>query len=201
MRKRSSCASGSGKVPSWSIGFCVAMTRNGGLSTYVCPSTLTRRSAIASRSAGLRSRRRPVDLVGQQRLGENRAGAELELAGLLVEDRDAGHVGRQQVGRTLEPLEGAADAPGQGSRQHRLGDARHVFEQDVPFGEVRRDRQRQDGPLADDDLLDVGDDAVRDCRPRRWGAWAKPCGVQGLRSRYEFTRLRRSPTPAIPLSS
>ena len=50
-RKRSSCASGSGYVPSYSIGFCVAITRNGGSSGCVTPSIVTWRSCIASRSA------------------------------------------------------------------------------------------------------------------------------------------------------
>ena len=49
--KRSSCASGSGNVPSCSIGFSVAMTKNGGGSSWVRPSTVTCRSAIASSSA------------------------------------------------------------------------------------------------------------------------------------------------------
>ena len=49
--KRSSCASGSGYVPSYSIGFCVATTRNGSGSGRAMPSTLTWRSCIASSSA------------------------------------------------------------------------------------------------------------------------------------------------------
>ena len=49
--KRSSCASGSGYVPSYSIGFCVAMTMNGGSSGYVTPSTDTCRSSMHSSSA------------------------------------------------------------------------------------------------------------------------------------------------------
>ena len=49
--KRSSCASGSGYVPSYSIGFCVAITRNGGSSGCVVFSIVTCRSAIASSSA------------------------------------------------------------------------------------------------------------------------------------------------------
>ena len=48
---RSSCASGSGYVPSCSIGFCVANTKNGGSSGLVCPSMVTCRSCIASSSA------------------------------------------------------------------------------------------------------------------------------------------------------
>src|SRR6266851_967646 len=50
-RKRSNCASGSGNVPSSSIGFCVASTRNGRGSGRVSPSTLTWRSSMHSRSA------------------------------------------------------------------------------------------------------------------------------------------------------
>src|SRR5438132_3609984 len=49
--KRSSCASGSGYVPSCSIGFCVAKTRNGSSSGYVRPPAVTRCSCIACRSA------------------------------------------------------------------------------------------------------------------------------------------------------
>ena len=48
---RSSCASGSGYVPSYSIGFCVARTRNGRSSGRVVPSIVTCRSCIASSSA------------------------------------------------------------------------------------------------------------------------------------------------------
>ncbi len=49
--KRSSCASGSGKVPSYSMGFIVATTMNGRGSARVCPSMVTCASSIDSRSA------------------------------------------------------------------------------------------------------------------------------------------------------
>src|SRR3989449_7139932 len=49
--KRSSCASGSGYVPSSSIGFCVARTKNGRSSRYVRPAAVTWYSCIASSSA------------------------------------------------------------------------------------------------------------------------------------------------------
>ena len=45
------CASGSGYVPSCSIGFCVASTKNGSLSLRDTPITVTVCSCIASRSA------------------------------------------------------------------------------------------------------------------------------------------------------
>ncbi len=51
MRKRSSCDSGSGKVPTWCNGFCVAMTKKGSGSARVSPSAVTWRSSIASSSA------------------------------------------------------------------------------------------------------------------------------------------------------
>src|SRR5438105_3221057 len=48
---RSSCASGSGYVPSYSIGFCVAMTMNGRPSSYETPSIVTCCSCMHSSSA------------------------------------------------------------------------------------------------------------------------------------------------------
>jgi len=48
---RSTWASGSAYVPSVSIGFCVAMTRNGSGSLWVSRPMVTCRSCIASRSA------------------------------------------------------------------------------------------------------------------------------------------------------
>ena len=49
--KRSSWASGSGYVPSCSIGFCVAMTKNGSLSLWITPPTVTECSCMASSKA------------------------------------------------------------------------------------------------------------------------------------------------------
>ena len=49
--KRSSCASGSGYVPSCSIGFCVAITKNGSGSLCVSEPIVTSRSCIACNSA------------------------------------------------------------------------------------------------------------------------------------------------------
>src|SRR6185503_9820235 len=51
MVKRSSCDSGSGKVPTCSEGFCVAMTKKGVGSLRVSPSAVTWCSSIASSSA------------------------------------------------------------------------------------------------------------------------------------------------------
>src|SRR5262245_57052131 len=51
MKKRSSCASGSGKVPEYSTGFWVAITMKGDGSSLVSPSIVTWRSSIASSRA------------------------------------------------------------------------------------------------------------------------------------------------------
>ncbi len=59
---------------------------------------------------GLRLGRRPVDLVGEDDLADDRARPELELLGLLVVDRQAGHVGGQEVRGELDPPERAAEA-------------------------------------------------------------------------------------------
>ena len=49
--KRSSCASGSLYVPDCSMGFCVAITRNGRPTSWATPSTVTRDSSMTSSSA------------------------------------------------------------------------------------------------------------------------------------------------------
>src|SRR5438445_319570 len=50
-RNRSCCASGNGYVPSYSIGFCVAITKNGAGRGSCWPSRVTPRSSIASSRA------------------------------------------------------------------------------------------------------------------------------------------------------
>ncbi len=54
-------------------------------------------------------------------------GRELEAAGLLVEDGEAGDVGGEQVGGALDAAEGGADGEREGAGEHGLGHARHVF--------------------------------------------------------------------------
>jgi len=80
----------------------------------------------------LRLRRRAVDLVGQHDVVEDRTGVELERAPVLVVHRHAGRVGRQQVGRELDPRVRPLDRVGQRPRQHRLAGAGQVLEQQVP---------------------------------------------------------------------
>ena len=92
------------------MGFWVASTRKGRSSVRVIAVHGDLALAHGLQQRGLGTRRGPVDLVGQQDVGEGRAGHELEVARLLVEDADAGDVAGQQVGRTLQAAEVDAQA-------------------------------------------------------------------------------------------
>ena len=94
---------------------------------------------LEQRRLGLR--RGAVDLVGEHDRGEDRAGVELEGALLLVVDRHAGDVGRQQVGRELDPGVRALHGVGERAGQHRLAGAREVLEQQVALGQQAGQRQ------------------------------------------------------------
>ena len=76
-----------------------------------------------------------VDLVADHDVGEDAAGPELELAGVLVEDRDAGDVRGQQVGSELDPAHGAVDAARQGLAELGLADARDVLDEEMALRE------------------------------------------------------------------
>jgi len=92
------------------------MTKNGSGSSRVSPPIET---VFAHRfqQGGLGLGRRAVDLVGQHHVREDRSLLELELAGLLVVDVGAGDVGRQQIGRELNPLELEVERRREGPRR------------------------------------------------------------------------------------
>ena len=94
---------GSGNVPSCSIMFSVAITRNGSGRACVTPSTVTWCSAIASRRADCALGSARLTSSTRSTLREHRAGLELELARARVPDREAGDVGRLEVRRALDP--------------------------------------------------------------------------------------------------
>src|SRR5215207_935718 len=67
-------------------------------------------------------RHRAVDLVDEHHVGEDRSGAELEVACLLAPDREPGDVGGLQIGRALDARRlGTFDRLGDRPRQHGLG--------------------------------------------------------------------------------
>ena len=99
---------------------------------------------------GLRLRRRAVDLVGQQDVGEHGPGPEPEPAATghpTVEDELTGHVGGHEVGRELDPLDVEVECGGERLDDEGLGHARHALEQHVPPGQQRRHQARQGAVL------------------------------------------------------
>ena len=94
-----------------------------------------------------------IDLVGQQQIGEDRAERGVEFAGLLVVDARADQVGRHQVGGELDALEVAADRFRQRLDGHRLGQARHALDQDMPARQQGHHQPFQQVVLPDDHLF------------------------------------------------
>ena len=147
-------------MPSYSIGFCVARTRNGRSSGRVTP--VRRHLPLLHRleQRGLRLRRSAVDLVGEQEVGEDRPGPELEVAVALVPDRRAGDVGGEQVRRELDAAEAEPARLGERARGQRLREPGHVLEQDVAVGEQAEQDELELLALADDRALDLVDQAA-----------------------------------------
>jgi len=112
---------------------------------------------------GLGARRGPIDLIRHDDLSEDRAGPELELGRLLVENRTTGDVGREQVRCALHPLERRPNTAGQGSGEHGLGHARHILEQDVPLGKKGCQHQHDLLALANNHSFDIGADSLAGC--------------------------------------
>ena len=113
---------------------------------------------------GLRLRRGAVDLVDEEEVREDRARPELELVRALVEDVDAGDVGREQVGRELEAREGAVEGARHRLREHRLPHAREVLDDQVPLADEAEDAEPKRLGRRVDDLAEVLGEAADDVR-------------------------------------
>ena len=165
-RKRSSCDSGSGNVPSYSRGFWVASTMNGRGSGYVEWSSETCASFIASSRRGLGLGRGAVDLVGEHDVGEERARLEDEVAAVLGSHTETpstsdGSMSEVNWMRWNE----AADGAGQRGGQRGLAHAGHVLDQQVAARDQADDRQPDHLGLAHqgaaDAVLETADDLRR----------------------------------------
>ena len=69
---------------------------------------------------GLHLRRRAIDLVGENDVREDRPLLRAELAGLLIEDLRAEHVGGEQIRGELDALEARVDRFGERLHRERL---------------------------------------------------------------------------------
>ena len=83
----------------------------------------------AGKQGRLGTGRGAVDLVRQHKVGEERAGPELELTGLLVVEIDAGQIGGQQVGRELHPFEVPAHRARKCTQEHGFAGAGLILQQ------------------------------------------------------------------------
>ena len=166
---RSSCASGRAKVPSYSIGFCVAMTMNGVGIGYVTPSIVACRSSMHSSSALcvfgvarlISSARTTWAMIGPGRNSNS--------VRLLVEDREAGHVRREEVGRELDAPERAADALARALWP--ASSCRRPVRPRSGCGPGRAGRRAPSGPRR----------ACRRSRARRWPRRARPAAGRSSR--------------------
>ena len=110
----------------------------------------------------LRLGRRAIDFVGENNVGENGAALELKLpAAIRILDHQVGaqDVGRHQVGRELDAIEGEVEHFAQCAHEQGLAEAGHTFEQHVPAG--------KDGDEGALDNFVVADDDFADLRPQR----------------------------------
>ncbi len=98
---------------------------------------------------------RPVDLVGEQEVGEDRPERDLELPRALVVDARADDVRGHQVRGELDPLELAADRLRERLDRHRLGEPGDALDEQVPAGQQRDEHALQQAVLAHDRLLDL----------------------------------------------
>ena len=105
---------------------------------------------------------RAVDFVGENEVGEDRAFARGEAAGLRIVNLRADDVGGQHVRRELQAREFHADARGHGFHGESLGQAGHAFEQDVAVGQQADDQPLGEILLADDDLAEFVKQRMRE---------------------------------------
>src|SRR5207249_4682264 len=94
---------------------------------------------------------------------EQRPFLELELAALLVEDAEAGDVGRLQVGGALDARRlRFPDAARDRAREHGLSGSGNVLEEDMAAADQRGEDEADLFALAENDRLDVLEQALDD---------------------------------------
>ena len=104
-----------------------------------------------------------VDLVGQDDVGEDRAGLEAELPPALAvgEDVGADHVGGHQVRGELDAGEGEVEGAAHRPHQGGLAQAGHPLQQHVAPGHQADQHAAHHVLLADDDPAHLGLEAAR----------------------------------------
>ena len=110
----------------------------------------------------LRLRGRPVDFVGEQNVGEDRALHErpgaVARGRILFDDVGAGDVGRHQIRRELDAFEQQAEHGGHGSNQQGFCRAGQTRDQAVAADKQADSDLFDDFVLADNDAFYLPDD-------------------------------------------
>ena len=142
-------------MPSDSIGFCVAMTRNGCGTGCVSWPIVTWRSCITSSSADCTfAGARLISSASRklQKTGPSSVSKSAELGRKTrVPTRSDGH----EVRRELDPLEAAAEHLRGGLDRQRLGEAGHALDQEVAAGEQADEDALEHRVLPGDHPLDL----------------------------------------------
>ena len=105
-----------------------------------------------------------VDLIGEQKLGEDRALVQGEFAGLGREDRGAEDVGGHHVGGALNAAEVQRQEAGKRFDSERLGNAGDPFHQGMTAAEQGEKRLVDKLPLAGDDAAYLGSALLEDLK-------------------------------------
>ena len=185
-------------MPSNSIGFWVAKTVNPSGSGCEVPSTVTRRSCIASSSAAwvLAGAR----LISSPSTRSPKIGPGRKLKVLWPLSRfTPGDVRRHQVRRELDAAELEPQRQAERPHQERLGGAGHAFEQHVAARHQGRDRVPQGVGLPQDDTAELRDQGLRHgALLRRFVGLQRGQRHAGFSSSHRIsTALAASSTPAL----
>ena len=133
---RSTWASGSGYVPSVSMGFWWLTPTERLRTRWLSPAIVTCRSCITSSNA-LHLRRSPVDLIGKKEIGEDGTQRGGKVTGLLVVDARSHQIRRDEIRRELNSPERPANGSGECLDGKGLGEPRDALDEQVSL--------RQDG--------------------------------------------------------
>ena len=118
---------------------------------------------------GLGARRRPVQFISQDDVGEHGTSHKPQRAASAVIHHAAGDVGRQQVGRGLDPLEGPPDGSRHRAGQHCLAHSGHILQEQMTAGEQHRDGPFELRALAHNHALQVSGQGVDPARNQGYG--------------------------------
>jgi hypothetical protein len=104
---------------------------------------------------GLSARGGTIDFVGQDDVGEDGSGFEIESLPLGVEDRDAQDVAGEKVGGELDSAEFAVDTFGQRAGEDGFSDTGDVFDEDVAACQKAGEQKIDGSNLSQENGLDI----------------------------------------------